>query len=232
VWLTFAIREGKNREVRNVLEHIGLQVNRLIRLSFGPFQLGDLTEGATEEVNTRALRDQLGERITAQANCDFSGPIVERAPEPAPPLRRLERGARRGREERAPEPRGERPLDRPRHDDKPAGRPRQGDERRRDGRHEREHDDKPSGRPRRGHAWRQEDAPLRRHYRGGADDARRPKPEPAAQKRAGLLTDRKGRRVLVERFGEKPPTEPKPRRDRARGPRPSRPSPPWRPKDR
>ena len=79
VWLTFAIREGKNREVRNVLEHIGLQVNRLIRLSFGPFQLGDLTEGATEEVNTRALRDQLGERITAQANCDFSAPIVERA---------------------------------------------------------------------------------------------------------------------------------------------------------
>src|SRR5882672_6724917 len=63
VWLTFA-----NREVRNVLEHIGLQVNRLIRLSFGPFQLGDLSEGATEEINTRALRDQLGERITAQAN--------------------------------------------------------------------------------------------------------------------------------------------------------------------
>jgi pseudouridine synthase len=75
VWLTFAIREGKNREVRNVLEHIGLQVNRLIRLSFGPFQLGDLAEGATEEVKTRALRDQLGERITAQANCDFSAPI-------------------------------------------------------------------------------------------------------------------------------------------------------------
>ena len=144
--------------------------------------------------------------------------------------------------ERAPEPRGERFA---RHDDKPAGRPRQGDERRRDGRREREHDDKPSGRPRRGHAWRQEDAPLRRHYRGGADEARRPKEEHAAQKRAGLLTDRKGRRVLVERFGEKPPTEPKPRRDnrpprqgksrrpdRARGPRPSRPSPPWPPKGR
>src|SRR5882762_1372053 len=105
VWLTFAIREGKNREVRNVLEHIGLQVNRLIRLSFGPFQLGVLSEGATDEINTRALRDQLGERITAQANCDFSGPLVERAPEPAPPVRRVERGARRGREERAAEPR-------------------------------------------------------------------------------------------------------------------------------
>jgi len=238
VWLTFAIREGKNREVRNVLEHIGLQVNRLIRLSFGPFQLGDLSEGATEEINTRALRDQLGERITAQANCDFSGPLVERAPEPAPPVRRVERGARRGREERAAEPRGERFA---RHADKPAGRPRPGDERRRDGRQEREREEKP-GRPRRGHAWRQEDAPLRRHYRGGTDETRRPKPEPAAQKRAGLLTDRKGRRVLVERFGEKPPTEPKPQRDnrpprqgksrrpdRARGPRPSRPG---RPKDR
>ena len=45
VWLTFAIREGKNREVRNVLEHLGLRVNRLIRVSFGPFQLGDLPEG-------------------------------------------------------------------------------------------------------------------------------------------------------------------------------------------
>src|SRR4051812_38454884 len=137
VWLTFAIREGKNREVRNVLEHIGLQVNRLIRLSFGPFQLGDLAEGATEEVNTRALRDQLGERITAQANCDFSSPIVERAPEPAPALRRVERGARRMRDEQAPEARSDKPLDRPHHggrDHKPAGRPRERDERRHDGR--------------------------------------------------------------------------------------------------
>ena len=41
IWLTFAIREGKNREVRNVLEHLGLRVNRLIRVSFGPFQLGE-----------------------------------------------------------------------------------------------------------------------------------------------------------------------------------------------
>src|SRR5262249_5832668 len=46
VWLTFAIREGKNREVRNVLGHLGLQVNRLIRVSYGPFQLGEIAEGA------------------------------------------------------------------------------------------------------------------------------------------------------------------------------------------
>ncbi len=243
MWLTFAIREGKNREVRNVLDHIGLQVNRLIRLSFGPFQLGELAEGAVEEVKTRALRDQLGERITAQANCDFSAPIVERPEEPAPKLRRLERGAPRTREERAAQ---ERPADargerRPQGGDKARERPRHGDTRhgdRRDGRRNAESSDKPLGRPRRGHAWRQDDAPLRRHYRGGPDEPRHPKAEASAPKRAGLLTDRKGRRVLVERFGEKkpaadsetrrrdqrPPRQGKSRRpDRARGPRPARP---------
>lgn len=77
VWLTFAIREGKNREVRNVLEHLGLRVNRLIRVSFGPFQLGELPEGRVEEIRTRYLRDQLGERITAAAGVDFTGPIAQ-----------------------------------------------------------------------------------------------------------------------------------------------------------
>jgi 23S rRNA pseudouridine2605 synthase len=78
VWLTFAIREGKNREVRNVLRALGLQVNRLIRVSYGPFQLGDLAEGAVEEVRTRTLRDQLGERLTALAGADFATPAAER----------------------------------------------------------------------------------------------------------------------------------------------------------
>jgi 23S rRNA pseudouridine2605 synthase len=78
VWLTFAIREGKNREVKNVLGHLGLAVNRLIRVSFGPFRLGDLSEGAIEEVKTRTLRDQLGDRIAALAGVDFSGPRIER----------------------------------------------------------------------------------------------------------------------------------------------------------
>jgi 23S rRNA pseudouridine2605 synthase len=78
VWLTFAIREGKNREVKNVLGHLGLAVNRLIRVSFGPFRLGDLAEGAIEEVKTRTLRDQLGDRIAALAGADFSGPRIER----------------------------------------------------------------------------------------------------------------------------------------------------------
>ncbi len=85
VWLTFAIREGKNREVRNVLEHLGLKVNRLIRVSFGPFQLGELPEGAVEEVRTRHLREQLGARIAELAGADFSGPVAAAAsPAPAP----------------------------------------------------------------------------------------------------------------------------------------------------
>jgi 23S rRNA pseudouridine2605 synthase len=85
-WLTFAMREGKNREVKNVLGHLGLAVNRLIRVSFGPFQLGDLPEGAVEEVPTRVLRDQLSERIAAQAGADFAAPVVSVAAEsPAKP---------------------------------------------------------------------------------------------------------------------------------------------------
>jgi 23S rRNA pseudouridine2605 synthase len=83
LWLTFAIREGKNREVKNVLGHLGLAVNRLIRVSFGPFQLGDLVEGAIEEVRTRTLREQLGERIAALAGADFSGPRIEHGSERA-----------------------------------------------------------------------------------------------------------------------------------------------------
>jgi 23S rRNA pseudouridine2605 synthase len=59
-WTSFALKEGKNREIKRVCEHLGLQVNRLIRISFGPFQLGDLAKGEVEEVPTRILRDQLG----------------------------------------------------------------------------------------------------------------------------------------------------------------------------
>mgnify|MGYP001102449203 CR=1 FL=1 len=59
-WLTIALREGKNREIKKLLEYAGLKVNRLIRLSFGPFQLGNLDDGAVEEVPRRVLRQQLG----------------------------------------------------------------------------------------------------------------------------------------------------------------------------
>lgn len=79
VWLTFAIREGKNREVRNVMAHLGLEVNRLIRISYGPFQLAEIAEGEVEEVKTRVLREQLGERIAAFANIGPAGAATETA---------------------------------------------------------------------------------------------------------------------------------------------------------
>ena len=59
-WVTVALREGKNREVRRAMADIGLTVNRLIRVSYGPFQLGKLASGDVEEVRRRVLRDQLG----------------------------------------------------------------------------------------------------------------------------------------------------------------------------
>ncbi|WP_093419501.1 pseudouridine synthase [Tranquillimonas alkanivorans] len=65
-WLTVAIREGKNREIRRAMEAIELPVNRLLRVSYGPFRLGDLKPGAVEEVKPRVLRDQLGLKETPQ----------------------------------------------------------------------------------------------------------------------------------------------------------------------
>ena len=59
-WLTVAIREGKNREIRRTMEAIGVIVNRLIRVSYGPFQLGKLKQGEVEEVRSKTVRDQLG----------------------------------------------------------------------------------------------------------------------------------------------------------------------------
>src|SRR5271166_5523480 len=103
-WITMGLREGKNREIKKVLEHLGLAVNRLIRISFGPFELGDLAEGEVAEVRTRVLRDQLGAKLAREAGVDFdaplvarSGPLQEPRKEPHPDdRRREERGRREG----------------------------------------------------------------------------------------------------------------------------------------
>jgi 23S rRNA pseudouridine2605 synthase len=60
VWLAMALQEGKNREVRKVLEALDLRVNRLIRIAYGPFQLGNLGRGEVAEVSPKVLREQLG----------------------------------------------------------------------------------------------------------------------------------------------------------------------------
>jgi 23S rRNA pseudouridine2605 synthase len=69
-WLTVSLREGKNREVRRVLKSLGLDVNRLIRISYGPFQLLDLKPGAVEPVKRRVLAEQLGVKMSAELALD------------------------------------------------------------------------------------------------------------------------------------------------------------------
>jgi 23S rRNA pseudouridine2605 synthase len=77
VWLVVALREGKNREVKNVLGVLGLVVNRLIRVSYGPFQLGDLPIGGIEVVKARVLREQLGKKLAEEAGVDFDSELPE-----------------------------------------------------------------------------------------------------------------------------------------------------------
>jgi 23S rRNA pseudouridine2605 synthase len=207
VWLTFAIREGKNREVRNVLGALDLQVNRLLRVSFGPFQLGELADGAVEEVPTRVLREQLGRKVTLLADADFDAPLQERAEPPAratfaspdePPRKR---GVSKGE-------------GRSLHPPKAVSRPPQDEGRERG-----------KARP-----WRGRGRELPVAEREIEGDAPR-------KTTSGLLTDRKGRRILVQRTkSETPPEAPRrnirdaqrPRhaQDRRKGPRPSRPAPP------
>ena len=59
-WLTVSLNEGKNREIRKLMASIGLSVARLIRLSYGPFQLGSLKKGEIREVPQKVLKEQLG----------------------------------------------------------------------------------------------------------------------------------------------------------------------------
>ena len=99
-WLTMGLREGKNREIKRVLETLGLAVTRLIRISFGPFQLGDLAEGLSNPYRPACLRDQLGPGLAAEAGsrprqCGGADvapvaagmrpePLVDATPEPHP----------------------------------------------------------------------------------------------------------------------------------------------------
>ena len=232
-----------------MLGHLGLAVNRLIRVSFGPFQLGELAEGAVEEVKTRVLREQLGERIVAQAGADFSAPVIGRdEPEAQTPVRHPEaRVQRRSRRKptcaqfrnrvnpirwttaRAPRPcilRG--PL---------RGRLRMTEQ---DcARTARKPDGRTQPRLARAQIGGERDKPLRRTFRGARRAEKEQREQAATAKRAGLLTDRKGRRVLVERIASAAPPSRhlnlstsvrrnaarRGRPDRAAGPRPARPRP-------
>ena len=169
VWLTLGIREGKNREVRNVLGHLGLSVTRLIRVSFGPFQLGELAEGEVEEVRTRVLREQLGDRLVRLSEADFSAP--------RPPAQRKLRHDDVRQD-------GTRPVAQ----QKPRERLR--------------------NRTSSDHAWRvheegQRTKKLHRKFRGMRSD-RKEVPKRPEKAQADILTDRRGRRVTVERYRQTP----------------------------
>lgn len=97
-WISMSLREGKNREIKRVLEQLRLDVTRLIRISYGPFQLGDLAEGAAEEVRLKVLREQLGKGLAELAGVDFSSPLHDRAePMAAESQEKRERAEKRTR---------------------------------------------------------------------------------------------------------------------------------------
>ena len=100
-WLTIGLREGKNREVKNILGALGLEVTRLIRVSYGPFQLGELGEGEVLELKGRLLRDQLGDRLIAEAGADFEAQVAK--PFPNRPMRAGEEP--KAKPKRSPAPR-------------------------------------------------------------------------------------------------------------------------------
>lgn len=74
-WLAVSLREGKNREIKKALGALGLEVTRLIRISYGPFQLGALPPSGVLELKGRTLRDQLGDRLIREAGADFDSEI-------------------------------------------------------------------------------------------------------------------------------------------------------------
>jgi 23S rRNA pseudouridine2605 synthase len=220
VWITLGLREGKNREVKRILEHLGLQVNRLIRLSFGPFQLGDLESGLVEEVKTRVLKDQLGATLAAEAGVDFDSPVREPiAPfgTPAQPS-----GGRSG--PHTPRPRNaatpERGFGRAR-DDRDERRPARGPRGQESG-EERGGRGKPSPdrfAPPRRTVWRAGEDEEARASRAPSKRREDPKSERQAgterqRERVGAVQAGRGRKVLVERLVAERQHEEAPRRGR------------------
>jgi 23S rRNA pseudouridine2605 synthase len=216
-WITMGLREGKNREIKRIVEHMGLQVNRLIRMSFGPFQLGELEVGLVEEVRTKVLRDQLGAALAAEAGVDFESPVREPiAPFGSSKTERSERDERPSRFSRDRD--DERPRRR-RDDDERPSRARDGDRR---GRDEEEPAKRPSRLEPKRSVWRagetDEDAPRKKMPRRGADprEARAATGE-RQRERVGAITSSEGRKVRVERLVRQPQEEEAPAPRRGRG---------------
>ncbi|HEY0438313.1 MAG TPA: pseudouridine synthase, partial [Phenylobacterium sp.] len=109
LWITVTLAEGKNREVRRVLEALGLKVNRLIRLSYGPLALGTLLPGQVEEVGPRVIREQLAEHIAPQNLPTGDRPAWRMPPKMAAAAAAAAGGRRAASERRANPAAGEAP---------------------------------------------------------------------------------------------------------------------------
>ena len=95
-WLTVTLREGKNREIRKVMEHVGLSVSRLLRVSYGPFQLGDIAPGGAEEVKRAVLKAQLGIEDGDRTGTAKAKPVCQTGTKP-PTARRKTVGGKQPR---------------------------------------------------------------------------------------------------------------------------------------
>jgi 23S rRNA pseudouridine2605 synthase len=198
VWITMGLREGKNREIKNVLGALGLDVNRLIRISYGPFQLGDLPEGHAQEIRGRTLRDQLGPRLIEEAKANFDAPLFDHAADEAEDT--ASKTPAKGREAAAPAW-GERPAARR---EKPEDR-REKARARLDTRR----DDRFADKPRDGQRGRD---------RAEERPETRPKREPAVRARKSNVWMAPGARPVAEKKAEAPEGEVKrERRERPEG---------------
>ena len=194
-WITMGLREGKNREIKKVLEHLGLAVNRLIRMSFGPFELANLAAGEVAEVRTRVLREQLGAKLAREAGADFDAPIVERAaagPDPGEEARDSTT-----RRKRIAEPAGDSRI-RPGEPERPVAR---------------------NARARRGPLPPSQPERRRKHVSALRAEIAAETAGPRKRIERGATHDRKGRRVGVERLSVTGEEARKRAADVTRGPR-------------
>ncbi|WP_415392585.1 pseudouridine synthase [Paracoccus sp. SJTW-4] len=244
-WLTVGIREGRNREIRRAMAHVGLQVNRLIRISYGPFKLAGLEVNEVREVKRRILRDQLGGLYTGETEGEDNTPRRPRASGAArdmglrpdrPPRRDAAEGERPERKPRMRKAAGERPefrSERPqrdgderrpfaRRDDAPRGERPQRDERGPRPAREGGFDRKPrfarEGEERRPYA-RRDDAPRGERPQRDGERGPRPAREGGFDRKPRVAREGDERRPYARR--DDSPRGERPQRDE-RGPRPAR----------
>lgn len=212
-WITMGLREGKNREIKNVLGAIGLDVNRLIRISYGPFQLGNLPEGQVMEIKGRMLRDQLGPRLIEEAKANFDAPIFDHSGALVVDEDDARPAARKPRDQQDRAPRGDRAEwsdrgdrgDRPQRDrsfgDKPFGaKPARGGDRKGGDREERSEKKIPPRNARNANVWMAPGArPLgEKEAAKVAKVAAKRGPRPEARKPEATVSDRVVRPTVLK----------------------------------